>query len=485
MSTSAPAHRRIVQPRHDPEKPRPADVLVIFGITGDLAKVMTFHSLYRLEARGLLNCPIVGVAAQDWSAKELREHAREAVVTRGEADGEKIDDGVFARFAERLSYVSGDFADAGTYQQVGEAIGEVECPVFYLEIPPSLFGMVIKGLTEAGLTSTARVVVEKPFGHDLESARALAEEIHHYIDESQLYRIDHFLGKMGTDELLYLRFGNTMIEPIWNRSHIACVQITMAESFGVADRGHFYDPVGALRDVVVNHLMQLVAVGAMEAPAGNDAKTVRDAKYSLFRAVENAQPSHYVRGQYDGYLDVEGVAKGSTTETYAALRLEIDNWRWSGVPWFIRTGKELPVTQTELRAVFREPPRLLFMEPSDRRPEPNQFVVKLDPATGTRLIIDAHRADAGGPQEITLDMEFAQEGGEAPTPYEVLLNDAIQGNSIRFTRQDNVEETWRIMQPLLDSPPPVHPYSPGSWGPPEAEKLVAAYGGWHGPWIEA
>jgi glucose-6-phosphate 1-dehydrogenase len=425
------------------------------------------------------------VAAQDWSVQDLREHAREAIQTVDKQGGETFDEGVFKRFADRLSYVSGDFADPGTYQQVADAIGEASSPVFYLEIPPSLFGMVIKGLAEANLTQAARVVVEKPFGHDLESARALAAEIQQYIDESQLYRIDHFLGKMGTDELLYLRFGNTMIEPIWNRNHIACVQITMAEAFGVADRGHFYDPVGALRDVVVNHLMQLLAVGAMEAPAGNDPKTVKDAKYSLFRAIETASPSHYVRGQYDGYLDVEGVAKGSTTETFAALRLEIDNWRWADVPWFIRTGKELPVTQTELRVVFREPPRLLFMEPSHRRPEPNQFIVKLDPATGTRLIIDAHRADAGGPQEITLDMEFAQEGGEAPTPYEVLLHDAVQGNSIRFTRQDNVEETWRIMQPLLDSPPPVHPYAQGSWGPQEAEKLVAAYGGWHGPWIEA
>jgi glucose-6-phosphate 1-dehydrogenase len=484
MSATAEARRRTADSRGDAENPKPADVLVIFGISGDLAKVMTFHSLYRLEARGLLHCPIVGVAAPDWSVGDLREHAHEAIEACCKAAGETVDEGVFARFADRLSYVSGDFGDAGTYEQVGRAMGEVSSPVFYLEIPPSLFGMVIKHLAEAGLTANARVVVEKPFGHDLGSARALAAEIHEYIDESQLYRIDHFLGKMGTEELLYLRFGNTMIEPIWNRNHVACVQVTMAEAFGVADRGHFYDPVGALRDVVVNHLMQLVAVAAMEAPAGNDAKTLKDAKYSLFRAIENAEPSHYVRGQYDGYLDVEGVAKGSTTETYAALRLEIDNWRWSGVPWFIRTGKELPVTQTELRAVFREPPRLLFMERGHRRPEPNQFVVKLDPATGTRLVIDAHRADAKGVEDITLDMEFAQEGGEGPTPYEVLLLDAMQGNSKRFTRQDTVEETWRIMEPLLDSPPPVHSYAPGSWGPEEAEGLVAAYGGWHGPWID-
>jgi glucose-6-phosphate 1-dehydrogenase len=454
-----------------------ADVLAIFGISGDLAKKMTFRALYRMQCAGMLDCPIVGVALDDWDDEALRKHAREAV----EATVEKCDMGSLEKMLARLTYVQGDYGDDATFERVKKALGDAKQPVFYLEIPPSLFATVVKGLGKAGLVEHAHVVIEKPFGHDLESARALNDELREVLEEDQILRIDHYLGKEPVMDIAYMRFANSILEPVWNRNYISHVQMTIAENFGVDDRGRFYDAVGAMRDVIQNHALQVLGLIGMEPPSGNDPDSIRDQKLEFFKAMRAADPKRYVRGQYKGFLEVKDVDPKSTTETFAAMELQVDNWRWSGVPFFIRAGKCLPAKSSEVTAVFRRPPQLGIGH--GKTPEPNQCTFRIEPEPGSRMRMYQKKATAEEFEPADLEVLFEHEPGSDPEPYERLLGDALNGVHTLFTRQDAIEETWRVVQPLLDDPGPVHPYEQGTWGPEQANEIVKGVANWSEPWL--
>ncbi|HUP64619.1 MAG TPA: glucose-6-phosphate dehydrogenase [Thermoanaerobaculia bacterium] len=448
-----------------------SDALVFFGATGDLAYKKIFPALHAMARRGHLHFPVIGVAKSDWSRDQLRERARSSIVEHGGG----VDEKAFAELARRLQFVSGDYRDPATFAAMREAIGDAQRPAHYLAIPPGMFATVIKGLGESGCARNARVIVEKPFGRDLASARALNSTLHELFDESEIFRIDHFLGKEPVQNLLVFRFANMFLEPIWNRSYVDSIQITMAESFGVRGRGRFYEEAGAIRDVIQNHLLQVVSFLAMEPPATTYTESLRDEQVKVFRTTRPLQPDEVVRGQFRGYREVEGVATDSTVETFAAVRLHIDSWRWDGVPFLIRAGKKMAETATEVRVEFKRPPL------SDIAMGGQNYVrFRLNP--DVTIAIGA-RVKRPGDQMLSEPAELRvvdRPGGDMDA-YERLLGDAMEGDATLFGRQDAVEAAWGIVQPILGDATPLHLYEPGGWGPAEAERLAADVGGWDAP----
>jgi glucose-6-phosphate 1-dehydrogenase len=453
-----------------------SDALVLFGVTGDLAHKMIFPALYALAKRGALKVPVIGVAFPKWSLERLRNRVTASIKRSGGIDDRRA----LNHLLSQLSYVSGDYKDPGTFTAIKKALGSARRPAHYLAIPPSLFETVIKGLGAANLAKHARVIVEKPFGRDLASARELNHVARSVFPEDSIFRIDHFLGKEAIMNILYFRFANSFLEPIWNRNYVASVQITLSEDFGVKGRGAFYESAGCLRDVIQNHLFQIVALLAMEAPADRSFGAVHNEKAKVFEAMRPLKPDDLVRGQYAGYRKEPDVAKNSDVETFCALRLFIDSWRWQGVPWYLRSGKYLVDTATEVLVELKPPPQRLFADSAPTTGRPNYLRFRISPSSAIALAARVKRVGeefVGDQRELYLIEE--QPGEESP--YERLLGDAMEGDGALFTREDAVEAAWAVVNPVLKKHPRARPYKRHSWGPKEADAIIATDGGWHNP----
>jgi glucose-6-phosphate 1-dehydrogenase len=452
----------------------PSGALVLFGATGDLAHKKTFASLQAMVKRGHLNVPVIGVARNDWNLERLQARARDGI----EKFGGGVDEPAFGKLMQLLRYVEGDYQDPTAYDRLREMLGGARRPLFYLAIPPSMFPTVVKGLARARLTSQARVVVEKPFGRDLASARALNRLLHQEFEESSIFRIDHYLGKEPVQNLMYFRFANSMLEPVWNRNYVSSIQLTIAEDFGVEGRGRFYEEAGALRDVVQNHALQIIASLTMEPPNAYDAESLRDEKSKLLKAIRPLTPRNVVRGQFQGYRKEDGVAPDSQVETFAAVRLHIDSWRWQDVPVLIRAGKCLPVRAAEVLVTLHRPPHRVF--PENESPQSNYVRFQIQPQVAIGM---GARAKVPGEKMVGehVELTVCHQGGDEMEPYDRLLGDALDGDAMLFARQDGVEAQWRIVDPILGTVVPVGEYAPGSWGPEAAAKLAAPVGGWHDP----
>jgi glucose-6-phosphate 1-dehydrogenase len=458
------------------DHPAPSDALVVFGVSGDLAHKMIFPALYAMVERGVLTVPVVGVASTPWSVAQLRRRATDSI----KRSGAVVERHALSRLHSLLRYVSGDYNDAATFAALTRALGKARRPAHYLAIPPALFATVIQGLEAAGLADQARVIVEKPFGRDLASARALNAVARAVFPEDAIFRIDHFLGKEAIMNILYFRFANSFLEPIWNRNYVASIQITLAERFGVRGRGAFYESAGCLRDVIQNHLFQVVALLAMEPPVYQGYGAVHTEKAKVFDAMRPLRPRDLVRGQYAGYRKAPHVARHSDVETFCALRLFIDSWRWEGVPWYLRSGKCLPATAAEVLVELKAPPARLFADSAPPGRAGNYLRFRLSPSASVALAARVKRPGkefVGEQRELYLVEELLG----AKAPYERLLSDAMAGDGALFTREDAVEAAWAAVDPVLKTHPRALPYRRGSWGPKEADALISAHGRWHNP----